>query len=399
MGQIKLTADNKFSASGSLAGYLYQCRLALLLGLQTVKRKPNGHISIEKFDDIAFHDDNHAECLIQAKHHVTEKSLTDSSVDVWKTLRIWVQDFRSGLITNSETRRMLITTAAASEDSAMAMLRVGASKNQQQAARIALQAAAKASENETSKLGREVFLTLTDQEADLLLATIHVIDRSPNLSDVIDEIEGELRLLAPNHSDKVTEALEGWWLKIVAKRLVGDGSAQISLQDILKKANEIGSWYKPDGLPISDPEELGLKLYSPDDEDQIYVKQMRLVQLPESAIRRSVHDFYRSNAQRSRWVRESLLLDGEASRYDSKLRDQWERKFEAECTAQPDSDDDGKRNTGRGLYFWATQQEVGFRNVVETWITAGSFHSLSDRLEVGWHPEFKRHLGDSNGTS
>jgi hypothetical protein len=40
------------------------------------------------------------------------------------------------------------------------------------------------------------------------------------------------------------------------------------------------------------------------------------------------------------------------------------------------------------LCHWASQQEVQFRNVVETWITAGSFHSLSDRLEIGWHPDY-----------
>ena len=45
------------------------------------------------------------------------------------------------------------------------------------------------------------------------------MDASPNLPDVLNDIEGELRILAPSHSDKVTEMLEGWWLKVVAKRI------------------------------------------------------------------------------------------------------------------------------------------------------------------------------------
>ena len=46
-----VTECSKYNAGPSLAGYLFQCRLALLINLQMAKKKPNGHISIEKFDD------------------------------------------------------------------------------------------------------------------------------------------------------------------------------------------------------------------------------------------------------------------------------------------------------------------------------------------------------------
>ncbi len=388
-----MNLSNQFDASGSLAGYIYQCRLALLLGLQAVKKKPNGQISIEKFDDIAFDNDDHAECLIQAKHHIAAKELTDSSVDVWKTLRIWIEDFKSGVITNADTRRLLITTAVAAYGSAVSKLRPETSVADREAARSALRAIATSSINQTTKIGRDLFLSLTDNEADLFLATIQVLDAAPNLPDVLDDIEGELRILAPSHSDKVTEMLEGWWLKVVAKRLAGQESMQIPLQDILRKAHEIGGLYRPDGLPVSSPDELGDKPYDPKDEAEVYVKQMRLVQLPTAAIQRGIRDFYRATAQRSKWAREGLLLDGEAARYDTKLQDQWERRFEADCTEAGDADDNGKCKVGRNIYNWANQQQVGFRNVVEGWITAGSFQGLSDRLKVGWHPHFTDHLG------
>lgn len=385
---------NQYDASGSLAGYIYQCRLALLLGLQAVKKNPNGQISIEMFDDIAFDNDDHAECLIQAKHHISAKELSDSSVEVWKTLRIWIEDFKSGVITNADTRRLLITTAVAPNGTAISKLRPEAKDSDRQAALNGLREIAASSKNKTSKVGRDLFLSLTDEEAKLLLRSIHLLDAAPNLADVFDDIEGELRILAPSHSAKVAEMLEGWWLKIVAKRLVGAEKTQIALQDILRKANEIGGMFGPDGLPVSAPDELGDKAYDPSDEAEIYVKQMRLVQLPETTIRNGVRDFYRAKAQRSKWAREGLLLDGEAAKYDLRLQDQWERRFEADCSEAADADDDGKRRVGRGVYHWANQQQVGFRNVVEGWITAGSFQGLSDRLKVGWHPHFNDHLGN-----
>jgi hypothetical protein len=395
-----LTSGNQFDASGSLAGYIYQCRLALLLGLQTVKKKPNGQISIEKFDDIAFDNNDHAHCIIQAKHHISAKNLTDSSVDFWKTLRIWIEGWKSGVITNADTRRLLITTAVAADGSAISKLRTESSEADRQAARLALQAIATSSTNQITKVGRELFLKLTDKEADLLLSSIHVLDAAPNLPDVLDDIVGELRILAPTHSDKVAEHLEGWWFKLVGKRLVGEDATQILLQDIVRKANEIGRMYGPDGLPVSTPDELGDKPYDPSDEAEIYVKQMRLVQLPMRVIQSGIRDFYLAKTQRSKWAREGLLLDGETSRYDAKLQDQWERRFQADCCEAVDADDNNKREIGRKTYFWANQQQVGFRGVVEGWITAGSFQGLANRLKVGWHPHFNDHLGSGgdNGT-
>jgi hypothetical protein len=392
-----LSSSNQFDASGSLAGYVYQCRLALLLALQAVKRKPNGHVSIEKFDDIAFENEDHAQCIIQAKHHINAKDLTDSSVDFWKTLRIWIEDFRSGIINNADTRRFLITTAVAVDGSAISKLRPDTKQLERQAARTALREIALSSTNQTTKVGREMFLALSDGEADLLLETVNVLDAAPNLPDVLDEIEGELRLLAPSRSNQVAEMLEGWWLKVVAKGLVGEEPTEIPLQDILRKAHEIGGLFGPDGLPLSAPDELGEKPYDPSDEDEIYVKQMRLVQLPTAIIQRGIRDYYRARAQRSKWAREGLLLDGEAARYDAKLQDQWERRFDADCSESADLDDDSKRKIGRVIYFWANQQQVGFRNVVEGWITAGSFQGLSDRLKIGWHPHFDKHLGSEGG--
>jgi hypothetical protein len=65
-----LNSSSQFDASASLAGYLYQCRLALLLALRELKRKPNCQISIEKFDDIAFHDEDYISTLENCETYV-----------------------------------------------------------------------------------------------------------------------------------------------------------------------------------------------------------------------------------------------------------------------------------------------------------------------------------------
>ncbi len=372
-----------------MAGYLFQCRLALLHGLQMAKKKPNGHISIEKFDDIAFENDDLSLCLSQAKHSVNPKTLDDMSVDVWKTLNIWMSHFDQGLITLNSTKFVLITTSTSAEGSAMSLLRPGTSIEEREQCLLLLRNAAHRSGNMQTAAARSKFLALTDEQALIFLKQIEVLDNHPNLIDVMSEIEGEIVLIAPSHIQLAAAYLEGWWLGVVGKCLIEDTNASIPVQHIIMKANEIGKSLGGDALPIDDPNELGAKGYSDDDEVEMFVRQMRAVNLPDRIVRRSTQDYYRAFAQRSKWARENLLLDLELSKYDASLKDKWERKFDAELTTKPISTETEKNDMGRDLCLWASQQSIPLRNIVEAWITSGSFQGLADRLQIGWHPEYK----------
>src|SRR5215470_9047146 len=103
-------SPSAFSAAPSALGYLYQVRYALVALLQAYD--PESEISIEKLDDIAFESTGTAIELLQTKHRITHTgSLTDSSTDIWKTLRIWAASIKDGNARNcgqypaAETRR------------------------------------------------------------------------------------------------------------------------------------------------------------------------------------------------------------------------------------------------------------------------------------------------------
>ena len=387
----------EFSASASMAGYQYQSRLALLMGLRFARREPGGSISIEKFDDVAFENDDTVDCMIQAKHHIEPKSLSDKGVDVWKTIRIWVEQLTHEPLLSHSTRFILLTTSTAPSGGAMEKLRPGSSADDRKVAASILLKAAKESTNETTSAARQSFIELSETERDALLASIEVIDKSPNLVDMWNEIIGELRIVSPDHVEEVAQFLEGWWLSEVAKRLVGEGNATIQVLNILKKASDIGGIFQRNELPVHDPEEIGVSDYSESDEDSILVKQMRLVKIKESILKRGVRDYYRATTQRSKWARENLLLDGETSKYDEKLKDSWERERDEALMLNPPKTDEQKEEFGRKLCCWAQTKEISFRNVNETWITAGSLNALSDRLLVGWHPDFIEIFENSGG--
>lgn len=379
-----------------MAGYLYQCRLALLLGLRRAESRENEQISIEKFDDVAFDTDDHAHCLIQAKHHVAPKSMGNASPDIWKTLRTWIGEMRRTSFASSDLRFVLITTATASDGTAMAHLRPGREDEDVERARELLTVAAQGYSGQTTEPGRQAYLSLSEAEARLLLSRIDVLDKHPNLTNVREEIEGRLQVLAPDHVEQLVDDLEGWWFGAVAARLIEDRGATIPVQSIVRKAHDIGNKYRSEGLQTSAPETLGAPDYTAADESLLFVRQMRAVELADRAVRRGVRDFYRASAQRSEWAREALLLDGETEDYDRKLTDRFERHVDAKLDDGEPLSEGEKISFGREVCHWASRDTVEFRGVVETWITAGSFHGLADRRVLGWHPDHETLFPPSN---
>jgi hypothetical protein len=110
------STTNAHEASASATGYLFQCRFALLVGIQGIAESPQLAVSIEKFDDIGFDLHGDPVQLIQTKHHIDKVgNLSDASVDLWKTLHIWTKLVAKDVQAPFRIRFMLLTTAAAPE--------------------------------------------------------------------------------------------------------------------------------------------------------------------------------------------------------------------------------------------------------------------------------------------
>src|SRR5437016_7477945 len=106
-------------------GHLFQCRYALPEGLRAAPDTPQLLISIEKFDDVAFEANGEPTALIQTKHHVDQAGdLTDASVDLWKTIAVWLSKLAEDDEAPFRMKFVLLTTADAPDKSAASRLRM-----------------------------------------------------------------------------------------------------------------------------------------------------------------------------------------------------------------------------------------------------------------------------------
>ncbi len=372
-----------------MLGYLFQCRQALLLSIELTKTAPGLSISIERFDDIAIEDAEVPIAQYQLKHSLTPGNLTDTSVELWKTLRIWSEQVKDNPQLPFETLFSIFTTATATVGSAAALLRSDRSSNDEELAVKLLDTAATTSSNEATKKARATYLSLPPEQRRALVRAINIFDQAPSISDVLGEIKDLLTFsVAPQHLDTLVQHLEGWWFSNVVRSLTREGSPSLPLLAVRSKIDELGQAFRQGDLLLSPGIEAAPDRGTLATDSRIFVRQMQKVSLPLAAVDVAKRDFYRATTQRSQWVRENALLDGEAQQYDDALVDRWQRECLALSETADLSTDEKKEAHGRTIFHWANRFQLPFRNRHEAWLTTGSYHVLSDSVRVGWHPDF-----------
>jgi hypothetical protein len=398
-------SPSPFDASSSALGYLYQCRYALLLALLKGD-DPNLCLSIEKLDDVAFHESPTTptvarECL-QFKHKINRAGgLGDSSEDIWKTLKIWAEAFQAKRIDLNRVSLFLVTTTTASDSNAICYLRpetgTGGTKTRKpQDALAVLEAAGAKSKNVVVTKAHKVLMTLTPDERVMLFKAVYLLDAAPSVLDLDQSLATVVRYsVLPHQREGFIQRLEGWWLQRIVRHLSNPTPGVIPISDIQRQLHEIREQFHRDSLP-DDMSSAPLPPEAvPTADDRAFVQQLHLIRLPAGRLRNAQEDHYRAFTQRSRWVKDQLIAIDEAERYELRLIDGWKERFAIleECISQQ-GDEAVLAQHGGKLYDWMSTEAAGHS---ELWVrsdfkcaymTRGSYHMLADLLRVGWHPHF-----------
>ncbi len=154
--------------------------------------------------------------------------------------------------------------------------------------------------------------------------------------------------------------------------------------------------FKQDALPIADD----LLNFTPDDaaiaahDKSVFVRQLELCKANKRRVAAAVRDYYRAFEQRSRWLRDDLLMVGDLKVYEIRLVQEWELFFEARRDELGDKTaEDEKESAARKVLEWAEAACIPIRPAVtEPFVCRGSLHMLADALQVGWHAEFRDRL-------
>lgn len=386
--------SDQFSASASALGYIYQCRYALYEALRRLRENQEFLVSIETLDDVVFEEIGEAVELLQTKHHVNNTcNLTDASVELWKTLRIWCERLENNEIDEGSTL-YLVTTATISSGFAPFFLKGDDNRNIE-SAKERLNSTATTSTNTTNASAYAAYNRMSDDKKNTLLNMVYILDRSPDILNIEANLKEALFYAVKSEFlESLLQRLEGWWFKRVIRQLKVGGSDAILDKEITAELNRLREQFKEESLPIDDDlmtasiDAIGYK-------DHIFVKQLELINIGNKRIFHAVRNYFRAAEHRSRWLREDLLLVGELDRYEEQLIEEWELIFEQKKDGLgEEAAESDKIRAAKAIYIWIeNNSHPSIRSgVTEPAIARGSYQILSNSQKVGWHIEFKNRL-------
>jgi C-terminal domain 7 of the ABC-three component (ABC-3C) systems len=399
-----VASGSAFTAETSVAGYLYQARLALALCLRYAYAEGSIEVAIERLDDVSFELNGVAVELLQTKHHLQRASdLTDASADLWKTLRIWSELVLQDPGIPNRTRLVLITTASVGDGSIAQLLRptkpggVISGEIAREAAEQ-LTAVAESSVNQALKPAFAAFLALTPPMRASLLSAVQILDGQPLVTDVGTLIEESLRMVAPRgQAPMAREMLEGWWWPRIIDALLQDPVGAISILEVETKLDEIRESLQRNALTTefehAAPPDGELDTY----EGHGFVRQLKAVGVGGNRIEHAKRDYYRAFSQRSYWARQHVILDGEIARFEATLIEEWEPRFAVMCERQRDTAPEAAelREAGQEVLQWVeTEARFPFRTLIKRFLNVGSYHILANAFRVGWQQDFTTHRRD-----
>ncbi|MFP3831466.1 ABC-three component system protein [Chryseobacterium sp. SIMBA_028] len=381
-----------FSASEPNLGYLYQIRYGLML----IISEPNDEakLLIEKIDDISIDSLNSLD-VYQTKFHVNSvANLTNASVDLWKTIRVWSEGIKNGSFNIDNSIFNLVTTATASNGTIPFKLKQG-TQSIRDVDKIVddLSQIARTSTNTINSKAYTSFLSLTVEQQKGLVEKIIVTDASVDINEAKTKILHELRN-STLKKDALYERLEGWFLSEVILQLQ-NLRAEITAKEVRLKVIDVADTLKFDNLP----NDFDASITADANQLNIYrgftfVKQLELVTVNPRSINHAISDYHRAFSQKSKWLREGLINPTDDIIYENKLKEDWDKKFS--IIINPADDEETQKRVGKIFYesHYVNQCPQIFikDRFRENYMITGCCHMISDKKEIGWHPNFENKI-------
>lgn len=375
----------QFAAAGSMLGFQYQIRYALL---HLLRASPGAEMTIEKTDDITLELDDDTGEWVQTKHHIKPTTLGDTSRDLWKTLRNWSLHMRRGSLDPSYRTLVLVTTSEVRDGTAVSMLRPTKSgkRNVKKAVDLLEKRAAKSMPASNRDYYAE-FTKLKKKDRLKLLDSVIILVSEPGVEEIKSSIKKALRFAAPQvQMDVLFERLEGWWFGHAVSSI--SNGIPIRLADLEIKIEDIQERLSRRNLTL-DFADASL----PSDEvgtARTFVKQLEIIGVSTERQEDARLDYYKAYNQRSKWVSDDLVMIDDMEEYDKRLTGHWHDLFHRMKEDLEGCDDEKTLSkSGRDHYNATIDKDVRVRpDVSDPYVMRGSLHMLADNLKIGWHPNY-----------
>lgn len=350
-------------------------------------------ISIEGLDDIAIEGDAGYILLEQDKSGLSHNPVSNKSVELWKTLRNWLEGLRGGAIPPN-TRFVLYV---AQLHSGSVVERLHQCQSSADGAILAHELRKEFwgdgptfEEKAKNPVALSTQLDLVLGASDEVLGKIfHRFELIQGSGSPYDDIKFLLssKAIGENAIEPTINSLIGWCKTKVAKCIESKQLPAISRAEFHKQLLAcVRKFDRADKELVSTARSVTDQEVKDHLKAGTYIKQMRMIGLGTDHLTDAVDDYLRAAADRVHWGTSGYVLEESFSEYQKELTKNWRRQRDAVGIEHSEKTEE---TVGKAVFLNCMDVRLPLQRMpVAEYFTRGTFHDLSDTCKLGWHPRF-----------
>lgn len=350
-------------------------------------------VSIEGLDDIAVEGNSGLLLLEQDKSGLAHNPVADKSIELWKTLRNWLEGLRGGTI--PVNTRFVLYVAQSHTGSVVERLHQCKSAAEGTILAIALRkefwgdAPMYLEKVKNSQTLREHLDLVLDASDEVLGEIFHRYELIQGSGSPYEDIKSllSLKAIGPDAIEQTHNALIGWCQKKVAKCIEAKQLPAISQTEFHKQLLACARKFdRAEKELVSAPRPVTDQEVKDHLQVSLYIKQMRAVGLSNDHLTDAVDEYLRAAADRAHWGIKGHVLEDSFLDYQKELIKSWRRQRD---TAGIDYSEKSEETIGKAVFLNCMDVRMPLqRMLVPDYFTPGTFHALANTCKVGWHPRF-----------
>ena len=387
-------AKDKHTASGQMAGYLFQPDRALYLLSKTTG---NNAIAVEAVDDLAIIDENGKVVYREQDKNTVKsegKTFEDRSKDLWNTLHIWVKAAESGEFKPEETILVCATNVAITDN--MVIKKISDAKTEE-ASEALITEIKELIKDAPQGIKEKVDYVLSKTNILKLILLKIEISENNTPANLDSQIATYLRL--PKESEgEILTYLKGWVHETIVTAWSKNTPALLKIETFNKVYRNALNAYHDKKIRMTLRSVVMQKISDKDKEetkDRVFVQQLEKMFHPqlEEIILDAIDDFLCSENERTRLVEEGNITKPHLEAMDERNYERWKLIFQRHIGRVKPLSDDELGEIAHQIYNDSISGTVKLADIdAEQYLTSGSLHKLSDQPIIGWHPKWKEYF-------
>lgn len=372
------------NAPGQVLGYGLQFPRVLY---HLLRCEPEDKVAIEVIGDVA---------TIATESLITEEDkssqianpVTDLSTDLWKTFFNWVGLINDKKIDVSKTKFVLYVN----KKGRTGIVNTFDKASTTDKAKIALT-------NAMKKINKKIddrheiwpYYDFLKKNQATLLEVINHFELQISAGGGADAVKKEIRKkhVPETQLDFIHQNLAGWVQTTILEKLANKEDGIISWEEFDKQFQPLFERSRKRELidfALTYPPEAG-EISKHISERPLFVKQLDHINANDDEIQDAVKDYLKAKVNRQNWIEKELIDETTAIDFQSKLTEFWKNKQRSLAITHKTHE---ACDRGMLLYTDCRSRQETIRDQHPPSATiAGTYHSLANSADLGWHPDWE----------